>query len=59
MNLRTELFDSSGLPSIAYLFSIAIRTVSMAYGKMYFSEVAFVCELIFGLNYLTGLVYLI
>ena len=47
VNLWTELFDSSGLFDMVYLLSIAIKTVSMAYRKMYFSEVAFVCELIF------------
>ena len=41
-NLWIEFSDRSGLLSIAYLLSIAIKTVSMAYGKMYFSEIAFV-----------------
>ena len=39
VNLWIEFSDRSGLLSIAYLLSIAIKTVSMAYGKMYFSEV--------------------
>ena len=36
MNLWTELFDSSGLPSIAYLLSIAYRYVIISIWKNVF-----------------------